>query len=112
MPDYQSLNLSSLCNVGAEIIGENATPAMGTQTFHGLPFQICADDNCFLGFGNQVNTEPIVIPLNASPKRVIVVHRLLESKISEGDPVGRVIANYVFRYANGENGQRADTRTF
>ena len=102
MPDYQSLNLSSLCNVGAEILGENATPAIGAQTFHGLPFQIGAGGNCFLGFGNGTNTEPTVIPLNATPKRVIVVHRLLESKIFEGDPAGRLIANYVFRYANGE----------
>ena len=102
MPDYQPLNLSSLCNVGAEIISENATPATGEQTFHGLPFQISAGGNCFLGFGNEVNTEPIVIPLNATSKRVIVVHRLLESKIFEGDPVGRLIANYVFHYANGE----------
>ena len=80
MPDYQPLNLSSLCNVGAEIIGENVTPAMGTQTFHGLPFQIGVEGNCFLGFGNEINTEPAVIPLNATPKRIIVAHRLLESK--------------------------------
>ena len=40
MPDYQPLNISSLCNVGAEVIDENATPAIGEQAFHGLPFQI------------------------------------------------------------------------
>ena len=67
-----------------------------------FPFQISADGNYFLGFGNKVNSEPITIPLNAMPKRVIVAHRLLESQIFEGDPVGRLIANYVFRYANGE----------
>ena len=102
MPDYQPLNLSSLCNVQTEILGENANPAIGEQTFHGLPFQISAADNCFLGFGNGASMEPTVIPLDATPKRIIVVHRLLESKIFEGDPVGRLIANYVFRYGNGE----------
>ena len=102
MPDYQPLNISSLCNVGAEILGENATPAIGEQAFHGLPFQISEDGDRFLGFGSEVNAEPITIPLNATPKRIIVVHRLLESQIFEGDPVGRLIANYVFRYANGE----------
>ncbi|MCE2397212.1 hypothetical protein J4G02_22135 [Candidatus Poribacteria bacterium] len=102
MPDYQPLNLSSLCNVGAEILGENATPAIGAQTFHGLPFQISENGDCFLGFGDELNTEPATIPLNAGPKRIIVVHRLLESKIFEGDPVGRLVANYIFHYANGE----------
>ncbi|MCH8296031.1 hypothetical protein IH992_33550, partial [Candidatus Poribacteria bacterium] len=102
MQDYQPLDLSSFCNVGTTVIGENANPATGEQTFHGLPFQIGSGGNCFLGFGEGVNTDSISIPLNATPKRVIVVHRLLESKILEGDPVGRLIANYVFRYANGE----------
>ena len=102
MPDYQTLNLSSHCNVGAEILGENANPAIGEQTFHGLPFQISENEDCFLGFGNKVNSEPVTIPLNATPKRIIVAHRLLESQIFEGDPVGRLIANYIFRYANGE----------
>ena len=71
MPDYQPLNLSSLCNVGAEVLGENATPAIGTQTFHGLPFQIGEASNCFLGFGNGASIAPTVIPLNATPKRKI-----------------------------------------
>ncbi len=106
MQDYQPLDLSSLCNTGPAILGENAKPAIGAQTFHGLPFQIGpsadAGGNCFLGFGNDVNAEPVVVPLNATPKRVIVAHRLLESTIFEGDPVGRLIAHYVFRYANGE----------
>ena len=106
MQDYQPLDLSPLCNVGTAVLGENTSPAIGSQTFHGLPFQIgpSAEDasNLFLGFGNEINTDPIVVPLNAAPKRLIVAHRLLESKIFEGDPVGRLIAHYIFRYADGE----------
>lgn len=106
MQDYQPLDISTLCNVGPEVLGENANPAMGGQTFHGLPFQIGmsgeTDEKCFLGFGEGVNTDSIVVPVNARPKRIIAAHRLLESKILEGDPVGRLAANYIFRYANGE----------
>ena len=102
MSDYQPIDISSLCNVSAEILGENANPAIGEQTFHGLPFQIGEGNNSFLSFGNGASLEPTAIPLNATPKRIIVVHRLLESKIFEGDPVGRLVANYIFRYANGE----------
>ena len=102
MQDYQPIALSTLCNVGAEIIGENATPGIGAQTFHGLPFDIAEGATCFLGFGEDVNTDPIQVPVGASPKRVIFVHRLLESGIPEGEPIARLIANYVFRYTDGE----------
>ena len=102
MQDYQPLNLAAHCNVGAGILGENANPAIGEQTFHGLPFQISSAENCFLGFGVHVNTDPISIELNEKSKYVIVAHRLLESKLFEGDPVGRLVANYIFRYADGK----------
>ena len=102
MQDYQPISLSDLCNVGAEIIGGNRTPSVGSQTFHGLPFDIAEGETCFLGFGENINTDPIEVPINESPKRVIFVHRLLESRIHEGEPIGRLIANYVFRYTDGE----------
>ncbi len=102
MQDYQPISLTDLCNVDANIIGANATTNTGPQTFHGLPFHISEGEKCFLGFGNDVNTDPIQIPVNASPKRVIFVHRLLESRIHEGEPIGRHIADYVFQYADGE----------
>ena len=101
MPDYQPISLSTLCNVGTEIIGTNAALNTGPQTFHGLPFNISEGEKCFLGFGDGVNTDSIQIPVNATPKRVIVAHRLLESRIHEGEPIGKLIANYVFYYANG-----------
>ena len=102
MQDYQPIPLSDLCNVGADILGEGATPAIGPQTFHGLPFQIGEGNTCFLGFGDGINTESIRVPLAAKPRRVIVAHRLLETQIFDGEPIGKHIANYVFRYADGE----------
>lgn len=102
MADYQPIPLSALCNVGAAVIGENAAPTLGAQTFHGLPFAIAEGDTCFLGFGENVNMEPIAIPVNASPKRILFMHRLLDTRIHEGEPIGRRIADYVFRYSDGE----------
>lgn len=102
MQDYQPISLTDLCNVNTEIIGSNITPTLGHQTFHGLPFNISEGEKCFLGFGEGVRTDPIQIPINSDPKRVIIVHRLLESRIHEGEPIGKLIANYVFHYTNGE----------
>ena len=48
MKDYQPISLSALCNVGAEVIGTNATPGVGAQTFHGLPFEIADGTSLFL----------------------------------------------------------------
>ena len=70
MQDYQPISLTDLCNVNAEIIGANIAPTLGQQTFHGLPFHISEGEKCFLGFGEGVNTAPIQVPVNASPKRV------------------------------------------
>ncbi len=102
MQDYQPISLTELCNVGTDIIGENVTVNTGQQTFHGLPFNISEGENCFLGFGEGVNTDPIQIPINSNPKRIIVAHRLLESRIHEGELIGKLIANYVFNYTNRE----------
>ncbi len=102
MKDYHPISLSALCNAGTEIISPQATPNIGSQTFHGLPFQIGEGDTCFLGFGDGLHTEPLKIPVNAPAKNIIVAHRLLESDILTGDPVGKLIAHYVFQYADGE----------
>ena len=88
MPDYQSLNLSSLCNVGAEIIGENATPAMGTQN---LP-RTALPDRCgrelFSRFRKPGEYRANRHTLNASPKRVIVVHRCSNRRFLRAIPSG------------------------
>ncbi len=102
MPDYQPISLSTLCNAGVGIINSQATPNVGSQTFHGLPFLIGEGDNCFLGFGAGISTEPLKIPINTTAKNIIVAHRLLQSDIFAGEPVGKLIAHYVFQYAGGE----------
>ena len=76
MQDYQPLDLFSLCNVSKEVLGENANPAIGSQTFHGLPFQIGSsvgeNEKCFFGLGSGMNSEPTDVPINATAERVTI----------------------------------------
>ena len=96
---YQPLDLSSFYNASIGILGTH--PNIGSQLYHGLPFEIGSDpERCFIEF--VADADPVSIPIQASAYRVIVAHRLLESRVLEGESVGRVIANYVFRYANGD----------
>ncbi|MCG9128871.1 CehA/McbA family metallohydrolase [Candidatus Poribacteria bacterium] len=103
MKDYQPISLEDLCNVNSEDIDVNITSDVGPVSFHGLPFHISDGTKTFLGFGDGANTEPIQIPVKSSAQRIIFVHRLLESRIPEGEVIGKLIANYVFNYKDGEN---------
>jgi hypothetical protein len=99
MREYQPIDLTRLCNAGVGFIGANASPPIGPQTFHGLPFRIgTRPTRCFIGF-NGPKTKPrnISIPVRKKARHVIFVHALLESRVGEGEPVGQVIAHYLFR---------------
>ena len=96
--DYEPLDLTSFYNAGIGIL--EGQPNIGSQLYHGLPFEIGSDiDRCFIQF--LADAGPVLIPIQTAVYRVIVVHRLLESRVLEGESVGRVIANYIFRYADG-----------
>jgi len=98
MKDYQPLDLTPFYNVGTSFISETAQPPIGSQTFHGLPFEIGGDAaRCFIGSENVVT-----VPIHTPARRVLFAHALLESKILEGENVGHVVASYVFRFADGE----------
>lgn len=106
MKDYRPLNLSKLCTANASFIGAGSPP-VGRQVFHGLPFLIggakpTAKSKCLLGFmGDKGATQPVTVPVNASPRNIVFAHTLLESQIPKGEPVGHVVANYVFGFADG-----------
>jgi hypothetical protein len=103
--DYEVLDLSGSCNADASILGQNGRIPTGRQIYHGLPFQIAGEGggNCVVAYGQGVRSEPIAIPIGNAARSVIVAHRLLDSKIYEGDPVGRVCAEYVFQYDDGDS---------
>ncbi|HZO86788.1 MAG TPA: CehA/McbA family metallohydrolase [Chthonomonadaceae bacterium] len=104
MKDYEPLDLSALYNAGPEVCGPERKPALGAQTFHGLPFQIGEGERSFIAFGPKTSNppQPLSIPIGQTARRILFAHVLLESRLHEGDPVGREVARYAFVFADGE----------
>ena len=116
MSDYQPINLSSWCNTGSRWLSQTQQVPIpdwppdsgdfpiGEQTFQGLPFMIGSSgaDQIFLGFGQGGYQESFKIPIHKPVRWVIFAHRLLESHILSGEPIGRVIAEYIFTFADGK----------
>ena len=101
MADYQPLDLSTLCNAGLKILGENTEAPIGEQAFRGLPFLVGADGSkCFIALDSSSGS--VTIPINQSARRVIMAHRLLESDLMEGGALGKPVADYVFHLAGGD----------
>lgn len=103
MPDYQVVSLDAYYNVGVSFYGGNAEPLLGEQILHGLPFRIgSSPERCFIGFGTPELRGACSIPIDTTAYHAIFAHVLLESRLLEGEAPGRVIAHYIFRYADGE----------
>jgi hypothetical protein len=96
---YRPVDLSAYCNAGVEVIGGEQQPPLGNQVFHGLPFRIGEGRQAFIAFDS--NRAAVTIPIDATAYSVIVAHRLLDSQLMAGKPVGDEVANYVFRLADG-----------
>jgi hypothetical protein len=107
MKEYEPLDIAALCNAGPEVYGEKATPAVGRQAFHGLPFQIGPVEGtgpAFVAFGpgEGLRREPVRIPVEKAARRVLFAHALLESDLDKGGPLGKAVAHYVFHLADGQ----------
>ncbi len=103
MGDYVPLDLSAFWSVGLAILGASQSAPIGRQTFRGLPFLVGADPSrCFVGMGDGLRREAVSIPVGTTARTAIVAHRLLDSAILKGGPVGEPVAEYVFRYADGQ----------
>ena len=96
MADYLPLDLSTLCNAGLEVLNEKPNTPIGDQLFRGLPFRVNDDPaNCFIA--SDKISGSVTIPINSSATGLILAHRLLESDLMEGGPLGIPVADYVFR---------------
>ncbi|HEV7216888.1 MAG TPA: hypothetical protein VGP33_17410, partial [Chloroflexota bacterium] len=101
--DYSTLDLTALCNVDSAAIPATREPALGRQQFHGLPFAIGSTDGegrSFLVLGGA-DGEPRRLPVGRTARHLIFVHRLLESELLGGGPMGTLVAEYVIQYADG-----------
>ena len=107
MKDYETIDLSGCCNVGNTFFDNPETPRLGAQTFHGLPFLIGQDPpdarRCLIGCcGGDGTASPVTIPIGKAARYVIFAHTLLETKMEEGEPIGREVAAYVVKLVDGE----------
>lgn len=101
MAGYVAVNLDAHYNVGVAFHAGVQHPLLGKQSLHGLPFRIgSTPDRCFIGFGAPDLPHACSIPIGNTAYHVIFVHVLVGS--SGEEPVGQVIAHYVFRYEDGE----------
>ena len=104
MEAYEPLDLSAHCNAGISLLEDEKIP-LGCQTLHGLPFQIGPAqpraDSCLLSFGPDAAAE-MEIAVGAQAQRIVFAHRLLESRIMEGGPIGEQAGEYVFDLKGGE----------
>jgi hypothetical protein len=101
--EYQPLDLSQLCNAGAELYGAEAQPPAGAVTLRGLPFLIggAAPDpqRCLISLAALEG--PLAVPVGAAARHVLFAHALLDSRILKGETVGSVVAHYSVRYTDG-----------
>ena len=101
MPDYEPLDLTTLCNAGAAFIGSDAAPLLGLQQYHGLPFLIGSDPaHCLIGFTGREDSV-VAVAVGQAVRTVLVAHVLLETRLTEGEAPGYAVARYTFRYADG-----------
>ena len=111
MTDYQPVELEHLCNAGVAALPElDHEPPLGRQLFQGLPFDVGArqpaPERCFIRFAPD--SGPVAIPIGRACHTVVVAHALTESRLREGDPLGRPVATYTFRAAGGGAPDAAD----
>lgn len=104
MKDYQPVDLSAFCNVGADVMGKDKQPPVGRQSFHGLPFLIGAAGarrprKTFIAM--KAAKDGVAIPIGRKARRIIFAHLLLESGLPDDGKLGKVVAEYVFRLSDG-----------
>ena len=131
MTDYRPLDLSALSNAGVEVLtkehasgfvtpprdlaqplsavsqGSRRMARIGEQMFQGLPFQIggsqATHDSCYVMLGRGSGPERVRIQIDSKARHIIFAHRLLESEIENGGPLGVHVADYVVHLEGGES---------
>ena len=103
MADYEPLDISAHYNAGAGVLGEGSGFEPGAQSLRGLPFQVgdgaSPEADCLIALDG--NTGGVTVPIGKPAHRVLFAHRMMESVLHSGGPLGAPVADYVFRLAGG-----------
>ena len=102
-PDYEPLDLSAFLTTDQAGAGLESPIPGGERSLHGLPFQFGgqADRARLLVAGGTAGSAPVTITVGKTATHLIFAHRLLESNIPTGKPVGEPCAEYVVRLSGG-----------
>jgi hypothetical protein len=97
---YRPIDLSAYCTAGPEALGDGGDVRRGWQLLQGIPFQITDSERCFIVFDAR-QRQSIRVRIGATAYAVVVAHRLLDSRLRDGAPVGLEVARYVFHMTDG-----------
>ncbi len=102
--DYSPVDLSAVCNAGADCLASADRLPTGLQAFHGIPFQIGPSSGsggaCLVRLDGSAPA--LAIPVgDRTARHVLFVHRLLASHLLAGGPLGEIVAHYVIEFADG-----------
>ena len=115
MSDYEPLDISRWCNANVSILGKPSSNSalapppdgdapIGLVSFRGLPFLVgeeggSRDDDRLVVLGD--GTDSVLIPIGGTATYLVVAHRLLETDVPSGGPLGIEVADYVLKFAGG-----------
>lgn len=96
--DYEILDLSESLNATYEALGDVDPIAQGVHDFHGIPF-LMANRVISLNHSKQ----SINVTVERKARTVIFAHSLGTAELTDVEPVGQTVAEYVFVMGNGKN---------
>jgi hypothetical protein len=102
-PDYLSVPLAEAANAPVGLIPEPTRPPAGTMLLRGLPFELGPEPGrCLIHLAADSGAREAELTVGLRAHHMVFAHRLLSSRIREGDPPGRPVARITFTYEDGD----------
>ena len=96
-PDYLSIPLAEAANAPVGILPEPSRPPGGPLVLRGLPFELGPEPGrCLVRLGGDGGAREVELTVGLRACHMVFAHRLLSSRIFEGDPPGRPVARITF----------------
>jgi hypothetical protein len=101
-PEYAAVPLDEAANAPLDLIPEwMRPPGVGELALRGLPFSIGPEASRCLVLLGEGGAREAELTLGLTAPHLVFAHRLLTSRILEGEPPGGAVAELVFTYEDG-----------
>jgi len=98
-PDYLSVPLAEAANAPVGLIPDPTRPPAGSLLLRGLPFELGPEPGrCLVHLAADGGAREAELTVGLRAHHMVFAHRLLSSRIREGDPPGRPVARITFTY--------------